>query len=1089
MNPRKKSFAKINFVGSFFQTARDLPGQLRRLVRPAATLSLVALLTAAFLYNGSSASSRKGPKSNAAASLSDSAQRKAVPTEARRLLKIGLDLSFILPQVAETIETFAADCTTAKTSFTLGDTICVKTNGVIANGNTNRFVNFLTPDTAIANTTGTITTDPQTFLYTLPTTSSVIIAGNPATTLGTWKATIADPSDSSINPAPFDVSAAAASVATYASDCTTPKTVFNYGDTICAKVTGVDTGINRRIAWVDPSNYIRENGGNLFTPVTTDPQSESFLLPSTDTTTIDTATIDNRGVWTVTVVSNTGGVQLSAPFTLQGPSPTTDLAVTTGFAIGDESTGEPITYIVNVTNQGPNDAATVELTNPTLINATFQGVVQTSGGTTFTCTGSGPVTCTAANLPAGESAVFEFTYLTGSGGSTLVNTASVESATQELNSEDNNSIAPTVVVGGGTPGDGCHLSCPTNMVVSADTTQGGNPGAIVNFSSEPSGNCGAVTSSPASGTFFPVGTTTVTSQSATGGGVCSFTVTVIDSAPPTITCAADQTETAGANEIETIVTVNTPTATGNNVAVMGVRSDNRDVVADPYPVGTTTITWTATDADGRTATCKQKIIVTSPGAPTITCPADKTVNADSGSCEATGVNLGTPTTTGDGVTVAGTRNDSQALTDPYPAGTTIVTWTATDSIGRTVSCLQTVTVNNANDTTPPTITAPPNVSVTTTSCSAFVDDELGTPTATDDCSGVILTSSRSDGQLMNKAFPTGTTTITYTARDSNNNTATATQTVTVTESPAIPPIVDAPANVTLFTGPGATSCGVTVANLDATLGTATASDNCPGVTVTRSGVPAGNTFPVGTTTVTYTATDRSGNTATDTQVVTVVDNTPPVITITGANPLVHECHTAFSDPGATATDNCDGNLTSSITATSNVNPDVVGDYTISYTVADSKGNSTTVVRNVQVRDTTPPTLTLTGAVISLWPPNHGYTTINLTQLVASASDSCDSGVDINDVVITKVTSDELENSSGDGNTLNDIVIAANCRSAQLRRERDGSGNGRVYTFTFKVTDPSGNSTTKTATVTVPKNQNGAGAVDSGVKYTVNSSCQ
>ncbi|HJU55190.1 MAG TPA: HYR domain-containing protein [Pyrinomonadaceae bacterium] len=1085
MNPRKKSFAKINFVGSFFQTARDLPGQLRRLVRPVATLALVALLTAAFLYNGSSASSRKGPKSNAAPSLSDSAQRKAVTAEARRLLKIGLNLAFILPQVAETIETFAADCTTAKTSFTLGDTICVKTNGVIANGNTNRFVNFLTPDTAIANTTATITTDPQTFLYTLPTTASVIIAGNPATTLGTWKATIADPSDSSINPAPFDVSAAPASIATYAADCSTPKTVFNYGDTICAKVTGVDTGINRRIAWVDPSNYIRENGGNLFTPVTTDPQSESFVLPSTDTTTIDTATIDNRGVWTVTVVSNTGGVQLSAPFTLQGPSPTTDLAVTTGFAIGDESTGEPITYIVNVTNQGPNDAASVELTNPTLINATFQGVVQTSGGTTFSCTGSGPVTCTAANLPAGESAVFEFTYLTGSGGSTLVNTASVTSATEELDSTDNNSIAPTVIVGGGNPGDGCQLSCPINMVVSADTEQAGQPGAIVTFATEPSGNCGAVTSTPASGSFFPVGTTTVTSQSATGGGVCSFTVTVIDSAPPTITCAADQNETAGANEIETIVTVNTPTATGNNVAVSGVRSDNRDVVADPYPVGTTTITWTATDADGRIATCKQKIIVTSPGAPTISCPADKTVNADAGSCEATGVNVGTPTTTGDDVTVQSRRSDDLALTDPYPAGTTIVTWTATDSIGRTVSCLQTVTVNNANDTTPPTITAPPNISASTVSCSVGID-ELGTPTATDECSGVIITSSRSDGQLLNKPFPTGTTTITYTARDSNNNTATATQTVTVTESPAIPPIVDAPANVTLFTGPGATSCGVTVANLDATLGTATASDNCPGVTVVRSGVPAGNTFPVGNTTVTYTATDRSGNTATDTQVVTVVDNTPPVITVTGNNPMTVECHTAFTDPGATANDACDGSRT--VTTTGSVNPNVVGTYTLTYTATDTKGNSAQATRTVNVVDTTPPTLTMKNVSISLWPPNHKYTTINLTQLVQSASDSCDSGVDINDVVITKVTSDELENSSGDGNTLNDIIIAANCRSAQLRSERDGGGNGRVYTFTFKVTDPSGNSTTKTAKVTVPQSQNGAGAVDSGVKYTVNSNC-
>jgi len=74
---------------------------------------------------------------------------------------------------------------------------------------------------------------------------------------------------------------------------------------------------------------------------------------------------------------------------------------------------------------------------------------------------------------------------------------------------------------------------------------------------------------------------------------------------------------------------------------------------------------------------------------------------------------------------------------------------------------------------------------------------------------------------------------------------------------------------------GAVSCGALVP--DAVLGTATASDNCAGVTITRSGVPAGNVFPVGTTIVTYTATDASGNTSSAAQSVTVVDNAPPSI--------------------------------------------------------------------------------------------------------------------------------------------------------------------------------------------------------------------
>ena len=96
------------------------------------------------------------------------------------------------------------------------------------------------------------------------------------------------------------------------------------------------------------------------------------------------------------------------------------------------------------------------------------------------------------------------------------------------------------------------------------------------------------------------------------------------------------------------------------------------------------------------------------------------------------------------------------------------------------------------------------------------------------------------------------------------------------------------------------------------------------------------------------------------------------------------------------------------------------------------------------------------------------------------------------MVIASISSDEPEDnpSGADGNTLNDIVIAANCKSAQLRAERDGNLNGRVYTITFKVTDSVGNTTTATATVSVPPNQNGASAVNNGAGagYTVNSAC-
>ena len=116
----------------------------------------------------------------------------------------------------------------------------------------------------------------------------------------------------------------------------------------------------------------------------------------------------------------------------------------------------------------------------------------------------------------------------------------------------------------------------------------------------------------------------------------------------------------------------------------------------------------------------------------------------------------------------------------------------------------------------------------------------------------------------------------------------------------------------------------------------------------------------------------------------------------------------------------------------------------------------------------------------MWPPNHNYQTFTAASFGATAGDAC--GGTGSGIVIVSVTSDEVENGDGDGNTLNDIVIAADCKSVQLRAERQNNGDGRVYTIVFGVTDSSGNQTTGSVTVTVPKSQNGAGAVDSGPKY-------
>ena len=129
---------------------------------------------------------------------------------------------------------------------------------------------------------------------------------------------------------------------------------------------------------------------------------------------------------------------------------------------------------------------------------------------------------------------------------------------------------------------------------------------------------------------------------------------------------------------------------------------------------------------------------------------------------------------------------------------------------------------------------------------------------------------------------------------------------------------------------------------------ATAND---GSTVSITG--SVNTFVVGSYTITYNATDVAGNPATPiTRTVNVVDTTKPVITLVGSDTVTLEIHNTYTDAGVSASDNYDGNLTSSVVINpTNINKDVVGSYTVTYNVVDDHGNNATqVTRTVNVVD-------------------------------------------------------------------------------------------------------------------------------------------
>ena len=150
----------------------------------------------------------------------------------------------------------------------------------------------------------------------------------------------------------------------------------------------------------------------------------------------------------------------------------------------------------------------------------------------------------------------------------------------------------------------CMLTCPTPVTVANDPNQ---CGAAVNYPAPTStGTCGTITCAPPSGSFFPKGTTTVTCSD-TGGATCSFTVTVNDTQPPIITCPANVTAVTDQNACPAPAcqVVNfTTTASDNCPGVV--------LVCNPpsgscFPVGSTTVTCTATDASGNTATCSFSI--------------------------------------------------------------------------------------------------------------------------------------------------------------------------------------------------------------------------------------------------------------------------------------------------------------------------------------------------------------------------------------------------------------------------------------------------------------------------------------------------
>lgn len=337
---------------------------------------------------------------------------------------------------------------------------------------------------------------------------------------------------------------------------------------------------------------------------------------------------------------------------------------------------------------------------------------------------------------------------------------------------------------------------------------------------------------------------------------------------PAITQPADVALNTDASVCVANATVPAPAFTDDapGATISGVRSDGLALNA-AYPKGSTTITWTATDVEGLKSSVTQTVVVSDKEKPTVTAPQNISTRVNRGVSFAT-VNAGQATAADNcqSVQVTGARSDNAPLNAGYPIGVTTITWTATDGSQNTATASQTVTVVGNQ---PPVVTPPANIAVNTDAgvCSAVVDP--GVATVHDDTDGATVVGSRADGQPLNSPYPKGVTTIHWTGTDADGLQTVADQTVTVSDKEK--PSVTAPANISV--GNDRTHNYAVVA-----VGAPSAADNCPGVTVSgarNDGQALGNTYPVGVTTITWSARDASGNTASANQTVTVVDTEKP----------------------------------------------------------------------------------------------------------------------------------------------------------------------------------------------------------------------
>ena len=419
-------------------------------------------------------------------------------------------------------------------------------------------------------------------------------------------------------------------------------------------------------------------------------------------------------------------------------------------------------------------------------------------------------------------------------------------------------------------------------------------------------------------------------QSITVSTADNYTVTVTNASGCSTTSAAEAvtvnplpvvSSITGASNVcvGSTTTLASSTAGGTwSSSDAGVASVSASGVVTGLTAGTTTITYSVTNGNGCTNETTASVTVNAaPTTPVIVSSGPTTI------CPSSTVTLTAPA----GFTYAWSNG---ALTQSITVSQTdVYTVTITNAAGCSATSAGVNVV--VEDLTAPNLVVPNDITVSVNGgCEATVD--IGNALATDNCNLLSLTNDAPS------FFPIGTTTVTWTATDASGNVTTLTQEVTVEDD--INPTITAPVDVVAYTD---NACEASVVDL----GNPIASDNClTGLVVTND---APTTYQIGTTVVTWTATDAYGNITTTTQEVNVFDTIAPTIDVVDfevALDAFGEGFIDFTDIDNGTTDNC--GIASVELSVTEFTCDNVGNNEVTVTVVDNNGNVSTTVVNVFV---------------------------------------------------------------------------------------------------------------------------------------------